>query len=140
MKAGSADCALLAVYGTLRRRSVFQRLPLAVSRLQFLGCGLIRGRLFWQRTYPALIQEHGIVQVELFQIVDANVWDKLDLYEGCDPSNLAASLFIRRQVLLWNPRVWAWAYFLNRQIPRGIRHGEDGEKFTTKTQRLILQK
>ena len=121
MKAGSAGCALLAVYGTLRRRSVFQRLPLAVSRLQFFGCGLIRGHLFWQRAYPALIQEHGIAQVELFRIVDANVWDELDLYEGCDPSNLAASLFIRRQVLLWNPRVWAWAYFLNRQIPLGSR-------------------
>ena len=121
MTASGAGCDLLAVYGTLRRRSVFHRLPLAVSRLHFFGCGLIRGRLFWQRTYPALIQEHGIAQVELFQIVDANVWYDLDLYEGFDPSNLAASLFIRRQVLLWNPRVWAWAYFLNRQIPLGSR-------------------
>src|ERR1700678_2499926 len=103
MKAGSADCALLAVYGTLRRRSVFQRLPLAVSRLQFLGCGLIRGRLFWQRTYPALIQEHGIAQVELFHIVDASNWDELDLYVGFDPSNLAASLLIRRQVSSLEP-------------------------------------
>jgi gamma-glutamylcyclotransferase (GGCT)/AIG2-like uncharacterized protein YtfP len=137
MKSSRAAYDLLAVYGTLRRRSFSQRLPLAVSRLQFFGCGLIRGRLFWQRTYPALIQEHGIAQVELFQIVDANVWDELDLYEGCDPSNLAASLFIRRQVLLWNPRVWAWAYFLNRQIPRGIRHGEDREKFHHKADFLL---
>ena len=117
---GSAGRDLLAVYGTLRRRSVFQRLPLAVSRLHFFAGGLIRGRLFWQRTYPALIQEHGIAQVELFQIVDASVWDELDLYEGFDPSNLAASLFIRRRVLLWSPRVWAWAYFLNRQMALGL--------------------
>jgi hypothetical protein len=69
----------------------------------FFGCGLIRSRLFWQRTYPALIQEHGIAQVELFHIVDASNWDELDLYVGFDPSNLAASLLIRRQVSSLEP-------------------------------------
>lgn len=27
----------------------------------------------------------------------------------------------RRQVLLLNPRVFAWVYFLNPQIPRGVQ-------------------
>jgi gamma-glutamylcyclotransferase (GGCT)/AIG2-like uncharacterized protein YtfP len=112
----------LAVYGTLRRRSVFQKLPMAVSRLKFFGCGMIRGRLFWQRTYPALIQGHGIAQVELFRIVDPSVWRDLDSYEGFDPANLRASLFIRSQVLLLNPRLWASVYFFNWQIPRGIQY------------------
>jgi gamma-glutamylcyclotransferase (GGCT)/AIG2-like uncharacterized protein YtfP len=120
MKSSRAACELLAVYGTLRRRSVFNRLPLAVPRLQFFGYGLIRGRLFWQRTYPALIQEHGIAQAELFQIIDANVLCDLDQYEGFDPANERTSLFLRRKILLLNPQVWTWAYFLNRNIPLGV--------------------
>jgi gamma-glutamylcyclotransferase (GGCT)/AIG2-like uncharacterized protein YtfP len=116
-----APCELLAVYGTLRRRSIFPKLPMAASRLQFFGYGLIRGRLFWQRTYPALIQDRGYAQVEVFRIVDPNVLDELDRYEGFDPRNPLASLFIRTQVLLLNPQVQAWVYFLNLQIPRGTQ-------------------
>ena len=113
-------CDFLAVYGTLRRRSIFNRLPLAVSRLHFVGYGRIRGRLFWQRVFPAVLQDRGIVEVELFQIVDPNVWGDLDFYEGFDPINLGASLFIRRQVLLLNARLRAWVYFLNQRIPLGV--------------------
>src|SRR5260370_2741909 len=114
-------CEFLAVYGTLRRRSIFNRLPLAVSRLHFVGYGRIRGRLFWQRAFPALVQDRGIVEVELFRIVDPSILGDLDRYEGFDPANVRASLFIRRQVLLLNPRLWAWGYFLCSQMPRGIQ-------------------
>jgi gamma-glutamylcyclotransferase (GGCT)/AIG2-like uncharacterized protein YtfP len=117
----AAPCNLLAVYGTLRQRSIFHKLPVAAARLQFFSHGLIRGRLFWQRTYPALIQDRGIAQVELFRIVDPSVLVDLDRYEGFDPSNLKASLFVRNQILLLNPAVRAWVYFLNRQIPRGTQ-------------------
>jgi gamma-glutamylcyclotransferase (GGCT)/AIG2-like uncharacterized protein YtfP len=113
------SCNLLAVYGTLRRRSIFQKLPVAVSRLRFVGYGQIRGRLFWQRTFPALIQGPGIAVAELYQILDATVWRDLDLYEGFDPTNLQCSLFIRKKVHLLNPRTVAWAYFLNQRIRRG---------------------
>ena len=117
------SCDLLAVYGTLRRRSIFPKLPLAVPRLYFVGYGQIRGRLFWQRSFPALIQGPGIVGAELFHILDAKVWCDLDSYEGFDPANSRASLFIRRQVLLSTPRRWAWVYFLNRDIPVGVNRG-----------------
>jgi gamma-glutamylcyclotransferase (GGCT)/AIG2-like uncharacterized protein YtfP len=113
------DSNLLAVYGTLRRRSIFDKLPVAVSQLQFVSCGRVRGRLLWQRTYPALIWGCGVVEVEIFRVVDPGVWRDLDLYEGFKAINPAASLFIRRQVLLLNPRTWSWVYFLNPQIPRG---------------------
>ena len=115
------DCNLLAVYGTLRRRSIFDKLPIAISRLQFVSSGLLSGRLLWQRTYPALIRGGGIVEVEIFRVVDSGVWRHLDLYEGFEPINPPASLFIRRQVLLLNPQVRVWVYFLNPQIPRGIQ-------------------
>ena len=110
----------LAVYGSLRRRSFFHKLPIVVAGLQYIGYGLIRGRLLWQRTYPALIQERGVAQVELFQILDANVLCDLDFYEGFDPVNERASLFLRRKILLLNPQLWTWAYFLNRNIPLGV--------------------
>jgi len=125
----SPRCEFLAVYGTLRRRSIFNRLPVAVSRLHFVGYGRIRGRLFWQRAFPALVQDRGIVEVELFQIVDPNIWGDLDLYEGFDPINLGASLFIRRQVLLLNARRRAWVYFLNQQIPLGVPIERTRERF-----------
>ena len=114
-----ADSDLLAVYGTLRRRSLFNRLPHAVSRLHFAGRGRIRGRLFWQGTFPAVVQDSGVVEVEIFRITDPIVWQDLDSYEGFNPTNLEASLFIRRQVLLLNSRVKPWVYFLNRRIPVG---------------------
>jgi gamma-glutamylcyclotransferase (GGCT)/AIG2-like uncharacterized protein YtfP len=117
------SCDLLAVYGTLRRRSIFPKLPQAVPQLYFVGYGQIRGRLFWQRTFPALIQGPGIVGVELFEILDAKIWCDLDSYEGFDPANSRASLFIRRQVLLSTPRRRAWVYFLNRDIPVGVNRG-----------------
>ena len=110
---------LLAVYGTLRRRSIFQKLPVAVSRLHVVGLGLIRGRLFWQRTFPALIEDRGIAQIELVRIDDPKVWPVLDSYEGFDPTNLKCSLFIRKRVLLLNPSLIVWTYFLNQGIPRG---------------------
>jgi gamma-glutamylcyclotransferase (GGCT)/AIG2-like uncharacterized protein YtfP len=134
MTNADAPCNLLAVYGTLRRRSIYHKLPAAASRLQFLSCGLIAGRLFWQRTYPALIQDRGIAPVELLRIVDPSVLGDLDRYEGFNPSNLQASLFVRNQVLLLNPQVRAWVYFLNPRIPRGTCQ-RYREYFTTKTQR-----
>jgi gamma-glutamylcyclotransferase (GGCT)/AIG2-like uncharacterized protein YtfP len=112
-------CDLLAVYGTLRRGSLFHKLPVAASRLQFFGYGLIRGRLFWQRAFPALVEDQGTAVVEIFRVVDPKVIRALDFYEGFDLANPRAALFIRRQVLLLKPQLRAWAYFLNRNIPLG---------------------
>src|SRR5258708_13806689 len=105
-------CDFLAVYGTLRRRSIFNRLPLAVSRLHFVGYGRIRGRLFWQRAFPALVQDRGIAKIELFRIVDPSILGDLDRYEGFDPAIVKPSLFIRLQVLLLNTRLWTSAHLL----------------------------
>jgi gamma-glutamylcyclotransferase (GGCT)/AIG2-like uncharacterized protein YtfP len=110
---------LLAVYGTLRRRSVFRSMPGVVPRLRFFGYGLIRGRIFWQGRFPALVDECGLTKVEVFRVVQQTVWHDLDRYEGYDPMNPLGSLFTRRQVILVNARHSAWAYFLNRNIPLG---------------------
>ena len=62
--------------------------------------------------------------VEIFRVIDPDVIRTLDFYEGFDPANPRASLFIRRQVPLVRPRLWAWVYFLNRNIPLGREVGE----------------
>jgi gamma-glutamylcyclotransferase (GGCT)/AIG2-like uncharacterized protein YtfP len=117
-------CDLLAVYGTLRRRSLCHKLPRAASRLQFFCYGVIRGRVFWQRAFPAVVEDPGMAAVEIYRVVDPNVIGALDFYEGFDPENPRASLFVRRQVLLLNPRLRAWVYFLNRNIPLGREVGK----------------
>jgi gamma-glutamylcyclotransferase (GGCT)/AIG2-like uncharacterized protein YtfP len=97
---------------------------MAASRFRFFGYGSIRGRLFWQSAFPALVEDVGIVPVEIFRIVDPDVIRTLDFYEGFDPENPRASLFIRRRALLLKPRLRAWVYFLNRNIPLGREVGE----------------
>ena len=62
--------------------------------------------------------------VEIFRVIDPDVIRTLDFYEGFDPANPRASLFIRRHVPLLKPRLWAWVYFLNRNIPLGREVGE----------------
>jgi gamma-glutamylcyclotransferase (GGCT)/AIG2-like uncharacterized protein YtfP len=110
---------LLAAYGTLRRRSQFQRGSRVGSKVRFLGTGRLRGRLFWQEGYPAAVPGFGAVPVEIFLVVDATVWSDLDRYEGCDLAHEASSLFYRRQVRLLSPSVIVWAYFLGHRQLRG---------------------
>jgi gamma-glutamylcyclotransferase (GGCT)/AIG2-like uncharacterized protein YtfP len=82
---------LLAVYGTLRRRDLWRKLPGVVPKLHFLGPGLIRGRLFWQGRFPALVREYGIANVEVYRVMDPSVWRDLDADEGFGPDTPASA-------------------------------------------------
>jgi gamma-glutamylcyclotransferase (GGCT)/AIG2-like uncharacterized protein YtfP len=115
-----ADIELLAVYGTLRRRSLFQRRPLVSGKLHFFCFGQLRARLFWQGGHPAAVPGPGVVPVEVFRIIDPAIWTDLDQYEGCVFGNEPASLFYRKRVRLLRPSLVVWAYFLRRT---GV-HGE----------------
>ena len=110
---------LLAAYGTLRRRSQFQRCSLIGPTLRFLGTGWLRGRLFWQKGYPAAVPGFGTIPVEIFLVADATIWVDLDRYEGCDLAHEANSLFYRQRVRLLSPSVIVWAYFLGHRQLRG---------------------
>ena len=109
----------LAAYGTLRRRSQY-RLGYSVgSCLKFHGYGLLRGIRLMQRDYRGVLEQPGLVQVEIFRVLDESVWAILDRYEGYDPRIGKNSLFVRKAVALVRPRVYAWVYFLGACI----RHG-----------------
>jgi gamma-glutamylcyclotransferase (GGCT)/AIG2-like uncharacterized protein YtfP len=109
----------LAVYGTLRRRSLYRRGPSVSAKLGFFCSGRLRGRLFCQGSYPAAVLSPGIIPVEVFVILDQTVWDDLDRYEGCNPTHEPSSLFYRQRVRLLRPSVIAWVYFLGHRQFRG---------------------
>jgi gamma-glutamylcyclotransferase (GGCT)/AIG2-like uncharacterized protein YtfP len=103
---------LLAVYGTLMDGLAPAAAPVLDGRVERLGPCRIPGRLYDCGPYPALSPEpYGPgVRGELLRLLDAGLWAELDEYEGCDPCDEAGSLFVRRRVLLLEPRHEAWVY------------------------------
>jgi hypothetical protein len=69
--------------------------------------------------YPTVLEQTGIVQVEIFRVLNESVWAILDRYEGYDPRIGKHSLFVRKAVVLLRPRIYAWVYFLGADL----RHG-----------------
>jgi gamma-glutamylcyclotransferase (GGCT)/AIG2-like uncharacterized protein YtfP len=109
----------LGVYGTLRRRSLFQRGAEVSAKLRFFCCGQIRGKLFCQGSYPAAVPGCGIIPVEVFLILDPTVWNDLDRYERCGSTHEPSSLFYRQKVRLLRPPLIVWIYFLGPRQVRG---------------------
>ena len=108
------DVPYLVAYGTLRRRSQY-RLGYSVgSRLKFYGYGLLRGLRLAQREFPAVLEQPGLVRVEIFRVLNESVLAVLDRYEGYDPKIGKNSLFVRKAVALVRPRIYAWVYFWGR--------------------------
>lgn len=108
----------IAFYGSLRRGfAKHAELGLA-SALQFLGRRAIEGTVVDLGAYPGLVAGSGVVDVELYRILDATVLERIDEYEAYDPAD-PASLFVRKAVRV--PRAsgsgaaecLAWVYFFN---------------------------
>jgi gamma-glutamylcyclotransferase (GGCT)/AIG2-like uncharacterized protein YtfP len=118
------ECArptFFAAYGSLRRRSLARQGHSVVHGLAFHGHGLLRGLRLIQNGYPGVIEHPGIVAVEVYQVLDAVVWEILDRYEGYDAALGTRALFYRKEVKLLRPEIRASVYFLGREIPRGTR-------------------
>jgi gamma-glutamylcyclotransferase (GGCT)/AIG2-like uncharacterized protein YtfP len=115
----SADVSYLAVYGSLRRRSLAKQGFFVLRNLRFHGHGVLRGRLFIQNGYPGVVEQPGLVHVEVYRILSETVWEILDRYEGYRPVLGARSLFYRKEVVLLRPELRASVYFLGREVPRG---------------------
>jgi gamma-glutamylcyclotransferase (GGCT)/AIG2-like uncharacterized protein YtfP len=118
------ECApptFFAAYGSLRRRSLARQGHSVVHSLTFRGHGLLRGLGFIQNGYPGVIEQPGIVVVDIYKVLDAVVWERLDRYEGYDPALGTCALFYRKEVKLLSPEIRASVYFLGRETPRGTR-------------------
>jgi len=110
------DC--IAFYGTLMAKHGVQQ-KLGVKRsLRFLGPCTIRGELRDLGAYPGLMKGNGVVNGELYEILDAATFKRLDDYEGFDPSHPDASIFVRRRVRLQHPEIDCWVYFYNPRMKK----------------------
>jgi gamma-glutamylcyclotransferase (GGCT)/AIG2-like uncharacterized protein YtfP len=125
----SPNPSFLAVYGSLRRRTLARQGFLVVQSLRFHGHGVLRGRLFIQNGYPGVVEQPGLVRVEVYRVLSESVWEILDRYEGYREALGYHSLFYRKEVNLLRPEIRASVYFLGRGTPRGkisiFRHGVD---------------
>jgi gamma-glutamylcyclotransferase (GGCT)/AIG2-like uncharacterized protein YtfP len=72
-----------------------------------------------QNGYPGVVEQPGMVAVEIYQVLDGVIWKYLDRYEGYDPAHTAHALFYRKEVKLLRPEIRASVYFLGREITRG---------------------
>lgn len=126
---------LLATYGTLMRAGGgLDRLGVA-DRVSVVGACRFEGCLYDLGRFPGAVPGTGTVRGELVRFSDAQVWTVLDRYEGYDPDNEAASLFIRRRVPLMEPAdQTAWVYWYNGdpgdapRVPSGDWHADtEGE-------------
>ncbi len=85
------------VYGTLRRCSDHPMAALLRACAEFVGVGLMSGRLYDQGAYPAAVYDEGTparVVGDVFRLLDATVVAELDAYEGVG----AHGEYERRQV------------------------------------------
>ena len=113
--------SFLAVYGSLRRRSLAKQRFFVLRDLQFYGHGILRGLLLIQNGYPAVLEQSGHVHVEIFRVEGEGILEELDRYEGYLPALGSRSLFYRKAVYLIRPDIRVWVYFLGREVPRGRR-------------------
>jgi gamma-glutamylcyclotransferase (GGCT)/AIG2-like uncharacterized protein YtfP len=113
------DSSFLAVYGSLRRRSLARQGYFVLRDLRFHVHGVLRGLLFCQIGYPGVLEQPGRVPVEVYRVLSESVWETLDRYEGYRPSLGCRSLFYRKEVTLLHPEIRVSVYFRGREIPRG---------------------
>jgi gamma-glutamylcyclotransferase (GGCT)/AIG2-like uncharacterized protein YtfP len=122
----------LFVYGTLLPEHAPAEIADAVKRLQVVGRGRARGRLYDFGDYPGAIvapSASSSINGLVYQIQgNSNVLRELDTYEGYDERHPERSLFLRKRRLITlddGRRVLSWIYEYNGDpgkavyLPRG---------------------
>ncbi|HEY4054122.1 MAG TPA: gamma-glutamylcyclotransferase family protein [Terriglobales bacterium] len=111
-------------YGTLLPDHAPAEIAPVVRRLRRISRGKVKGQLYDLGDYPgAVLSKTGAVIVgQIFELPeDPEVLQKLDEYEGFDPAQPQASLFVRKKALVSvnnAKRVWCWVYVYNRHPGR----------------------
>jgi gamma-glutamylcyclotransferase (GGCT)/AIG2-like uncharacterized protein YtfP len=98
----------LFVYGTLAKEIAPREIAAAVKKLKDVGQGFILGRLYDIGEYPGAVL-NGDPQDKIFGRIyqlpgDPEVLDRLDKYEGFDPTHPAQSAFVRRRTSINGPK------------------------------------
>jgi gamma-glutamylcyclotransferase (GGCT)/AIG2-like uncharacterized protein YtfP len=111
---------LLALYGTLM--SPFDTLDELDARrhLRLIGPCRIPGRLYDVGEWPSLRTGAGVAHGELFEVVSASVFERLDPFEDYRPGDHAASAYIRARMRLLEPEAEAWVYVANTPLSGAV--------------------
>jgi gamma-glutamylcyclotransferase (GGCT)/AIG2-like uncharacterized protein YtfP len=114
----------LFAYGTLRQGHALREIAEAAAQLRPIGKGVARGRLYDLGAYPGAVfasgEDAGEIEGEVFEVPDEAVLRALDAYEGFEPDDPAASLFVRIPIEVRmagrGDSVFCWAYQYNRPV------------------------
>ena len=119
-------------YGTLLPRLAPREIEPTVRKLKRVGRGFIRGQLFDLGEYPAAIltRRGPPISGQVFEVPDSpEILNRLDEYEGFDPSKPESSLFVRKRryaQLEDGRKVLCWVYAYNGSL-RAARVLESGD-------------
>jgi len=126
----------LFVYGTLLPQHAPREIEPAVAKLRRLDEGTVRGLLYDLGGYPGAVldeSEAGRIHGTVFELPDEDEFhpgmptagapgipllQRLDDYEGFDPQNVQASLFVRKLcpvTLATGETLQCWIYLYNRE-------------------------
>lgn len=131
--AGSTANDFLVVYGSLMRGQPYRGQLNLEESLKFIDVRTISGALYDLGDYPAFVHAHGVVDVELYRILDISVLSRLDEFEDCDPADLEGSLYRRTTIqlprhnkavmqrLFRNPTISAWIYVYNQPVDHNTK-------------------
>lgn len=130
-------------YGTLLPGLAPAEIRPTVQRLRRVGKGFVRGQLFDLGEYPGAVlgRSGSPIAGQIFELPDdPEVLHRLDEYEGFNPSDPRASLFIRkrRYVRLEDGRrIFCWVYAYNRPVKsaRAVSGGNYGKARRTRAAR-----
>ncbi|HWQ36204.1 MAG TPA: gamma-glutamylcyclotransferase family protein [Blastocatellia bacterium] len=112
---------LLFVCGTLLPELVPAALQEIVARFQFIGSGVVRGRMYDLGEYPGAVPDESadaLIVGKVFRLpADEALLKALDEYEGFDPYSPQASLFVRTRCTVRmsdGQTLSCWMYAYNR--------------------------
>jgi gamma-glutamylcyclotransferase (GGCT)/AIG2-like uncharacterized protein YtfP len=113
----------LFVYGSLRHQLVPPDLKGLVLQLRRIGAAYTRGHLYDLGEYPGAILDAGCGRRIIGEVLeltdDESILSALDRYEGFDPDDPGAGLFVRTDchVILENgEEIECWVYVYNGEI------------------------
>jgi len=114
----------LFAYGTLREGRAPREIADTVAKLRPMGKGVARGRLYDLGAYPGAVfvssDSAGKIEGEVFEVPDEGVLQALDAYEGFEPDDPVASLFVRIPIEVrmteTGDRIECWGYQYNRPV------------------------
>jgi len=103
----------IVLYGSLMRRlGAMDELGIG-DRLRFVGPCIITGELFDLGRYPGMRHGDGQVVAELYALLDVEVIQLLDDFEGYFADRPRESLYLRETVALIEPegaKTWVYVY------------------------------